>query len=206
MYFCAVNFLLNLIYTKKSMKRTFFYAVALLAAAVLSFSSCGQSDSKDPDPEPNPVDNPQPEPQPTPQPSTLTLTNKQHSTVTSLADASTPADIVSAMGMGWNLGNQMDAWSNEVADETCWGNQKTTQEAFDKIAASGIKTVRIPVTWMGHVGEAPDYEIESAWLDRVAEIVGYAEKAGLNAIINIHHDGADSGHWLDIKNAAINTA
>ena len=39
-------------------------------------------------------------------------------------------------------------------------------------------------------------------MDRVAEVVGYAENAGLKAIINFHHDGADSAHWLDIKNAA----
>ena len=198
------------------MKRKFFYAFMVLAVAAFSLSSCSKSDSKEPEPDPTPVTpdptpvtpdpTPTPEPTPTPQPSNLTLTNKEHSTVTSLKDAKTPADIVSAMGMGWNLGNQMDAWDNEIANETCWGNPKTTQEAFDKIAAAGIKTVRIPVTWMGHFGEAPDYKIEETWLNRVAEIVGYAEKAGLNAIINIHHDGANSQHWLDIKNAALTSA
>ena len=35
-----------------------------------------------------------------------------------------------------------------------------------------------------------------------AEVVGYAENAGLNAIVNIHHDGADSEYWLSIKDAA----
>lgn len=35
-----------------------------------------------------------------------------------------------------------------------------------------------------------------------AEVVGYAKQAGLKALINIHHDGADSNYWLDIKNAA----
>ena len=194
------------------MKKTFLYVFMILSVAALGFSSCSSDETKDPtgtssvtpEPEPNPEPNPTPTPTPTPQPSNQTITNKEHSTVTSLKEASTPSDIVSALGMGWNLGNHMDAWLNEVANETCWGNPKTTQEAFNKIAASGIKTVRIPVTWMGHFGEAPDYEIESAWLDRVSEIVGYAEKAGLNAIINIHHDGADSKHWLDIKTAAIN--
>ncbi len=39
-------------------------------------------------------------------------------------------------------------------------------------------------------------------MDRVAEVVGYAENAGLNAIVNIHHDGADSEYWLSIKDAA----
>jgi endoglucanase len=57
---------------------------------------------------------------------------------------------------------------------------------------------------MGHIGEAPDYKIEESWLNRVAEVVGYAEKAGLNAIINMHHDGSDSKFWLDIKTAAAN--
>lgn len=55
---------------------------------------------------------------------------------------------------------------------------------------------------MGHIGAAPGYEIQKTWLDRVAEVVGYAEKAGLRAVINIHHDGADSNFWLNIKKAA----
>lgn len=110
--------------------------------------------------------------------------------------------VMRRLGMGWNLGNQMDAHVNGVAGETSWGNVKATQTAFDKIREAGYKSVRIPVTWLGHVGEAPDYRIDAAWLDRVAEIVDYAGNAGLNAVINIHHDGADSKYWLDIKGAA----
>lgn len=112
--------------------------------------------------------------------------------------------VARELGLGWNLGNQLDAHVDGVANETAWGNQKTTQALFDKLAAAGITSVRIPVTWMGHIGAAPAYEIEKAWMDRVAEVVGYAERAGLKAVINIHHDGADSAHWLDIKNAAVN--
>lgn len=107
-------------------------------------------------------------------------------------------------GIGWNLGNHFDAHNNGVSGETFWGNPKATQTTFNKLKAAGFKTVRIPVTWLGHIGEAPDYKIEEAWLDRVAEVVGYAEAAGLNAIINIHHDGGDSKYWLDIINAAKN--
>ena len=117
----------------------------------------------------------------------------------------TPTDgsvaFAKSMGLGWNLGNQMDAWSNNVANETCWGNKKCTQATMDAVKAAGITTVRIPVTWLGKYGAAPDYTIDAAWLDRVAEIVGYAKNAGLKAIINMHHDGADSKHWLDIKGA-----
>ena len=111
-------------------------------------------------------------------------------------------DIAKKLGLGWNLGNQMDAYIDGVANETCWGNQPATQQTFNKLAQAGITSVRIPVTWMGHVGEAPDYRIEEAWLNRVAEIVGYAEKAKLRAIINMHHDGADGKYWLSIKEAA----
>lgn len=111
-------------------------------------------------------------------------------------------DMAKKLGLGWNLGNQLDAYNNGVSDETCWGNKKATQQTFDRLANAGITSVRIPVTWMGHVGEAPDYLIEEAWMDRVAEIVGYAEHAKLNAIINMHHDGADSKYWLSIKEAA----
>ena len=107
-----------------------------------------------------------------------------------------------SFGLGWNLGNQLDAHVNGVANETSWGNRMATQQTFDSLSAMGFTSVRIPVTWLGHVGEAPTYTIDSAWMDRVEEVVNYAEKAGLKAIINIHHDGAESRFWLDVKNAA----
>lgn len=114
--------------------------------------------------------------------------------------------VAKELGLGWNLGNQLDAHIDGVADETSWGNQKATQTLFYKLAAAGITSVRIPVTWMGHIGDAPGYEIEKAWMDRVAEVVGYAENAGLKVVVNMHHDGANSAYWLDIKNAATNAS
>ena len=120
---------------------------------------------------------------------------------TNVISGDTPAEIAASMGLGWNLGNQLDAHNSGVAEETAWGNAATTQTAFDCLAAAGFTTIRIPVTWMGHIGDAPTYTIDSDWLDRVYEVVGYAEQAGLNAIINIHHDGADSEYWLDIASA-----
>lgn len=106
------------------------------------------------------------------------------------------------LGIGWNLGNHFDAHNNGVSGEQFWDNPLATQQTFTKIKAAGFSTVRIPVTWLGHIGAAPEYKIEEAWLNRVAEVVGYAEAAGLNAIINMHHDGADSKFWLNIKKAA----
>ncbi len=118
----------------------------------------------------------------------------------------TPGNTVEfskALGIGWNLGNHFDAFNNGVSGETFWGNPKATQATFDKVKAAGFNTVRIPVTWMGHIGKAPEYKIEDAWMDRVAEVVGYAEKAGLYVILNMHHDGSDSKYWLNIKDAAV---
>lgn len=111
-------------------------------------------------------------------------------------------DYAARLGIGWNLGNHFDAYNNGVSGETAWGNPKATQATMNKVKAAGFSTVRIPVTWLGHIGAAPDYKIDEKWLNRVAEVVGYAEAAGLNAIVNMHHDGADSKNWLDIKTAA----
>ena len=112
------------------------------------------------------------------------------------------------MGIGWNLGNQMDAHYNGCSYEEGWGNKAATQQTFNGVAKAGFKSVRIPVTWMGHIGNAPTYTIEKGWLDRVAELVDMAHKAGLIAIINIHHDGFGASdtpskgyHWIDLPGA-----
>jgi len=116
--------------------------------------------------------------------------------------------------VGINLGNDLDAvdtWTNPskpVAVEVAWGAPKATQVPFTGFKNLGFNIVRIPVTWFGHIGDAPDYKVEEARLRRVAEVVGYAKTAGLKAIINIMHDGHPdySTGWLDIKKAVANTA
>ena len=115
--------------------------------------------------------------------------------------------------IGINAGNSLDAVDNwttpgkYIADETAWGNPKLNQAYFNGLASLGFKIVRVPVTWNGHIGDAPNYLIEEAYLKRVAEVVKYAKNAGLKCFINIHHDGnIDSGGhglggWLDINKA-----
>ena len=127
--------------------------------------------------------------------------------------------MAKTLGLGLNIGNQMDAFdgNTEMAIEGYWTNgQKLSQAVFTSLKSKGFKSVRIPVTWLGHIGAAPDYKIDDR-LDRVAELVDWAEKAGLNTIINIHHDGSldhNGGtsyttHWLNIRGAessdAVNT-
>ena len=106
-------------------------------------------------------------------------------------------NIVTSMGAGWNLGNSMDAYSGDTSSETAWGNPKTTKELIKTVKAAGFKTIRIPVTYRGHI-EDGTYEIEKAWLDRVNEIVDYVIDEGMYAIINIHHDGNNhNSAWLN---------
>lgn len=107
--------------------------------------------------------------------------------------------LAKKLGMGWNLGNHLEANNNGVVNETCWGNVLATQVTFDKIKSYGFSSVRIPVSWMDAIGEAPDYILRQDRLDRVAEVVGYAHNAGLNVILNMHHDDQK---WLDVKVAA----
>ena len=96
--------------------------------------------------------------------------------------------LVGEMGVGWNLGNTMDA----LGGETAWGNLPTTQDMIQAIADSGFKSVRIPVTWMQHFGASPCYPIDAAWMARVQQIVDWVIGAGMYAIINVHHDGGDT--------------
>ncbi len=93
--------------------------------------------------------------------------------------------FVKEMEVGWNLGNTLDA---KGADETAWHNPVTTKEMIDFVHAQGFKTLRVPTTWQFHLGGAPDYKIEEAWLNRVEEIVNYGLDNDMYVIVNIHHD------------------
>lgn len=63
---------------------------------------------------------------------------------------------------------------------------------IDEVYKAGFNTIRIPTTWDGHMGEAPDYTIDPEWLDRVEEVVGYAMKNDMYVILNAHHEDS----WL----------
>ncbi|WP_433350442.1 cellulase family glycosylhydrolase [Micromonospora sp. CA-111912] len=97
---------------------------------------------------------------------------------------------VAAMQPGWNLGNSLDATG---ADETSWGNPRITEALLDNVKAQGFKSIRIPVTWSAHLGGAPGYTIEAAYLNRVKEVVGWALADGFYVMVNIHHD---SWQWI----------
>ena len=136
---------------------------------------------------------------------TSLLINK--SPIKSEAATMRPAkEIVKDMGVGWNLGNSLDAkmtnlslYSSPAEYETGWGNPITTKAMIDKIREAGFKTIRIPITWGQHMDA--NNNVTSSWMKRVKEVVNYAIDDGFYVIINVHHDG----EWCIPDNAHVNS-
>ena len=114
----------------------------------------------------------------------------------------TSMQFVHQMGLGWNLGNTMEAcgdWikSSQVSGfETAWGNPETTREMIDGVKAEGFGSVRIPVAWSNLLGN--NYTINPALLERVRVIVDDVLAEGMIAMVNIHWDG---GWWAKFPTA-----
>lgn len=133
----------------------------------------------------------------------------------------TANDAVKSMGLGWNLGNTLDAnnhngitdvndnayWGGQGLDsEICWGQKFTKKEIFQMLKNAGFGAIRVPVTWYNHMDK--DGNVDTAWMARVHEIVDWCLDAGLYCIINVHHDtGADSNNsksWIKADMATYN--
>lgn len=122
-------------------------------------------------------------------------------------------DAVKNMGVGWNLGNTLDANIQSVADvnnvafwgcqglesETCWGQPNTSSALMKMMKDAGFDAIRVPVTWYNHMDK--DGKVYSEWMSRVKTVVDYVIDNGMYCIINVHHDtGADeTGHVSWIK-------
>lgn len=97
------------------------------------------------------------------------------------------SEIVKQMKVGWNLGNTLDATGGEgLTAETSWGNPVTTKEMIDEVKEAGFNVLRVPVSWGTHVDD--DFNIDTAWLDRVQEVVDYGIDNDMFVILNTHHE------------------
>ncbi|WP_339706846.1 cellulase family glycosylhydrolase [Algoriphagus aquimarinus] len=74
----------------------------------------------------------------------------------------TNLELANEMGIGWNLGDSLEAIGGEMA----WGNPKTTKELIGVIKTAGFKSVRIPVAWSKFT-HAETFEIDPVWMARV---------------------------------------
>ena len=107
-------------------------------------------------------------------------------------------EITQQLGWGWNLGNHFDTSGEAI--EKGWGYWDQvgimTAAPFQTLAATGAKTVRMPATWTDHMDDS--YTINADYLNEVAGAVDLALNAGLNVILNTHHDSFET----DLGNAA----
>ena len=106
--------------------------------------------------------------------------------------------VTQMLGWGWNLGNHFDTSGDAIKQGWGYWDQVDIIPAapFQTLAGVGAKTVRIPTTWTDHMDD--NYVINAAYLDEVAGCVDKALGAGLNVILNTHHDSFET----DLGNAA----
>ncbi|KAI5251065.1 endoglucanase B [Aureobasidium subglaciale] len=99
---------------------------------------------------------------------------------------------VDGMNPGWNLGNTLDG----IPNEGDWGNPPVVSSTFDDVKKAGFKGIRLPVTWAYHFDtEAPDYDVNPAWLQRVSDVVDMVIDLDMYVLVNVHHD---SWVWADV--------
>ena len=127
---------------------------------------------------------------------------------TQAADFESAKDAVKNMGVGWNLGNTLDAndgtktWKTTAEHETCWGQPVTKPELMKMMKEAGFGAIRVPVTWYQEMDS--EGKVNDAWMNRVKEVVDYVIDNGMYCIINVHHDG-DGTQWLHASTTNYNT-
>jgi endoglucanase len=106
----------------------------------------------------------------------------------------TPQQVVKVMPPGWNLGNSFDG----DPTVTSFGNPAPNQTLINAVHAAGFNTLRLPVTWTDHIGAAPTYTINAAWMAQVVQTAQWAVDAGMYVFVNTHHesDGGTAAGWV----------
>lgn len=100
----------------------------------------------------------------------------------------TATAMTKKLGWGWNLGNHFDTSDMSYG---YWDEVESADIApFAALAAAGAKTVRIPTTWTNHMDE--NGIVEDTYLAEVKSVVDKAIAAGLNVVLNTHHDSFET--------------
>lgn len=108
------------------------------------------------------------------------------------------------MGVGFNIGNSLDACNVTEnthgpclnSGETDWGNPVISEAFVDALKASGFNAVRLPVAW-SRFSDADNFVIDASWMSRVETVVNYALANDMYVLMNIHWDGG----WMQPTNA-----
>lgn len=110
--------------------------------------------------------------------------------------------IANEIRVGWNLGNTLEShadWITEMTAgtpkdfETAWSNPVTTKKIIEDVKEAGFNAIRVPVTWEPHMNESG--VVDTAWMNRVQEVVDYVIDSDMYCILNVHHDTGEN-KWL----------
>ena len=129
---------------------------------------------------------------------TITLSDGSSYSVRAFAKTPTAAEVNAWLGTGINLGNDLDAWPGYEGSWT--SDVKAVEYFFDDYRKMGFDSVRIPITWGAAVNAedrleaSPPYAVNPQFMDRVAELAGWAVDAGLTVVVNAHHED-----WIRTK-------
>lgn len=137
---------------------------------------------------------------------TLKFTTKRGA---SSGDEISANNMVAALGFGWNLGNHFDSYDEGNAaanyritwNPSCpyWDGAIPTAKLYENLAANGVKTVRMCVTWGPYQNMTDgNYTIEDAYINEVAQNVQWALENGIYVLLNTHHDE----YWQNIVAAS----
>lgn len=110
----------------------------------------------------------------------------------------TADEIATDMGVAWNLGNALDAISEDgKVNEQAWNEVVTTKKLIQAVKGQGFNTVRIPVSFLDKINS--DGTVDKEYLARIQQVVDYAYSQGMFAVIDMHNDGGEvANKWLDI--------
>jgi len=98
----------------------------------------------------------------------------------------TPQQVLPNIMRGINIGNTL-----EPPDEAGWNAGPLQEYYFDDYKEAGFTCIRIPVRWGPHTAESSPFEVGSAWMARIEQVVDWGLERGLYLIINGHHE-----EWL----------
>lgn len=109
----------------------------------------------------------------------------------SIMAGQTAADIIKAMGPGFNLGNTFDLNSHSTAITP-------NRSVIDIYKAAGMKHIRIPVTWLESINGSTlastvdgKVNFQNSRFLELKAVIDYALSKDLYVVINAHHE-----HWL----------
>ncbi|WDF75528.1 glycoside hydrolase family 5 protein [Mucilaginibacter sp. AW1-7] len=103
---------------------------------------------------------------------------------------SNAVQLAAKIRLGWNIGNTFEA----PGGETGWGSPIITEDYIKFVKQQGFNAIRLPCAWnLTHLADKDKARIDTNWLNRVKEVIGYCVENDMYVLLNIHWDEG----WLE---------